>query len=123
MKSRVAVLAAAAALLVGFGAPNAQTVKLTGHLSPAIAGAKLSRPAAADRVMGLEVVLALHNRAALDQLIADQQNPSSPEYRHALAPHKTGRHFSFGIRSTKNSVSKKPVVSVPSSGRPIWLTT
>jgi hypothetical protein len=31
---------------------------------------------------------------------------------------KTGRHFSLGKRSTKYSVLKKPVVSVPSSGRP-----
>ena len=29
---------------------------------------------------------------------------------------KTGRHFSFGLRSTKYSVLKKPVESVPSSG-------
>ncbi len=36
---------------------------------------------------------------------------------------KTGRHSSFGLRSTKYSVLKKPVVSVPSSGRPVWLTT
>ena len=32
-----------------------------------------------------------------------------------------GRHCSFGFRSTKYSVLKKPVVSVPSSGRPTWL--
>ena len=31
------------------------------------------------------------------------------------------RHCSFGFRSTKYSVLKKPVVSVPSSGRPTWL--
>ena len=36
---------------------------------------------------------------------------------------KAGRHFSLGSRSTKYSVLKKPVVSVPSSGRPTWLTT
>ncbi len=36
---------------------------------------------------------------------------------------KTGRHCSLGLRSTKYSVLKKPVVSVPSSGRPVWLTT
>ena len=36
---------------------------------------------------------------------------------------KTGRHWSLGLRSTKYSVLKKPVVSVPSSGRPVWLTT
>src|ERR1035441_3220249 len=36
---------------------------------------------------------------------------------------KTGRHWSLGLRSTKYSVLKKPVVSVPSSGRPTWLTT
>ena len=35
----------------------------------------------------------------------------------------TGRHWSLGLRSTKYSVLKKPVVSVPSSGRPNWLTT
>src|ERR1039458_8129045 len=34
---------------------------------------------------------------------------------------KTGRHCSFCLRSTKYSVLKKPVVSVPSSGLPTWL--
>ena len=34
---------------------------------------------------------------------------------------KMGRHSAFGLRSTKYSVLKKPVVSVPSSGRPIWV--
>ncbi len=36
---------------------------------------------------------------------------------------RQGRHSSFGLRSTKYSVLKKPAVSVPSSGRPVWLTT
>ena len=36
---------------------------------------------------------------------------------------KTGRHCSLGFRSTQYSVLKKPVVSVPSSGRPTWLVT
>ena len=40
----------------------------------------------------------------------------------SLSSWKTGRHASFGLRSTKYSVLKKPVVSVPSSGRPTWLT-
>ena len=31
--------------------------------------------------------------------------------------------FSFGLRSTKYSVLKNPVVPVPSSGRPTWLVT
>ena len=41
----------------------------------------------------------------------------------SLSSPKTGRHFSLGLRSTKYSVLKKPVVSVPSSGRPTWETT
>ena len=41
----------------------------------------------------------------------------------SLSWSKIGRHCSFGFRSTKYSVSKKPVVSVPSSGLPVWLTT
>ncbi len=36
---------------------------------------------------------------------------------------KTGRQSALGLRSTKYSVLKKPVVSVPSSGRPVWETT
>ena len=39
----------------------------------------------------------------------------------SLSSWKTGRHASLGLRSTKYSVLKKPVVSVPSSGRPTWL--
>ena len=35
----------------------------------------------------------------------------------------TGRQCSLGFRSMKYSVLKKPVVSVPSSGRPTWRTT
>jgi len=36
---------------------------------------------------------------------------------------KSGRHWPLGFKSTKYSVLKKPAVSVPSSGRPVWLTT
>jgi hypothetical protein len=35
----------------------------------------------------------------------------------------TGRHWSFGFRSTKYSVLPNPPVSVPSSGRPTSDTT
>src|SRR5665213_4452851 len=41
--------------------------------------------------------------------------------RSSLRSRNMGRQASFGFKSTKYSVLKKPVVSVPSSGRPTWL--
>lgn len=39
---------------------------------------------AAQRTLSMSVTLALRNRDQLQQLLADQQNPSSPEYHHFL---------------------------------------
>ena len=41
----------------------------------------------------LTIVLGLRNQAALTQLLADQQNPSSPRYRKWLTPREFARRF------------------------------
>jgi subtilase family serine protease len=41
----------------------------------------------------ITVVLGVHDQAKLDRLLADQQNPSSPEYHHWLTPAQFARRF------------------------------
>ena len=43
--------------------------------------------------LNMEVTLALRNRAALDQLLRDQQNPSSPRYRQWLTAEQFNARF------------------------------
>ena len=40
---------------------------------------------ASDRQLGMQLTLALHNRADLDRLLAAQQDPSSPQYHHWIS--------------------------------------
>jgi subtilase family serine protease len=47
----------------------------------------------ASRTLSMAVTLALRNRDELQQLIADQQNPASPEYQHFLTPEEFAARF------------------------------
>ncbi len=47
----------------------------------------------ASRTLAMSVTLALRNQAQLEQLLADQQNPSSPEYHHFLTPEEFAARF------------------------------
>ena len=68
------------------------TVPLQGnHPTASLAG---MGPAAADKRLKLQVILALRNQSALDQLLAGQQDPNSPQYHHWLTPNEF--HARFG---------------------------
>ena len=43
--------------------------------------------------VNITVMLGLHDQAKLDQLIADQQNPSSSQYRRWLTPQEFNQRF------------------------------
>ena len=47
----------------------------------------------AARPLEMSVTLSLRNRDQLEQLIADQQNPASPEYHHFLTPDEFAARF------------------------------
>jgi len=49
--------------------------------------------AAASRQLTMHMVLALNHRAQLERLLADQQNPASPEYHRWLTPDDFTRRF------------------------------
>src|SRR5438105_1143887 len=48
---------------------------------------------AADHQLKITVAMALHNRDQMEQLIADQQNPSSPMYHRWLTPGEFNDRF------------------------------
>ncbi len=66
---------------------RAQTAPLAGN-HPEAAHGELNapRPVSPDMELRLKFVFALRNRAALDKLLAEQQNTKSPEYHHWLTP-------------------------------------
>ena len=74
---------------VSFGSANspAATV-MTHHVREATrtGEARLVGRMQADKVMSLNLVLALRDPAGLDAFLADIQNPRSPNYRHFLTP-------------------------------------
>jgi subtilase family serine protease len=47
----------------------------------------------ASQTLNMQVILAIRNRAALDKLIAEQQNPSSPKYHRWLTPKEFAAQF------------------------------
>ncbi len=57
--------------------------------------ATLASVGAADpnQQLSMEISLAVRNKAELDRLLADQQNPSSPHFRQWLAPGEYNRRF------------------------------
>src|SRR5580693_8307957 len=88
--------AAACALLLGQATPAGSVVIRGNHPAGAAAGvASLSRAVRAERTMPLRltIVLGVRNRAALEQLLADQQNPASSQYRKWLTPKEFANRF------------------------------
>src|SRR5579872_2907110 len=68
---------------------SAKRVTLAGHVRPQVQAANDDGPADASlELSGLSIVLqpSAEQQAALDQLLKDQQNPSSPTYHHWLTP-------------------------------------
>lgn len=60
------------------------------HIARILPGAA---PVAANRVLKMEIVFALRNRSELGQLLKDQQDSSSPQYRHWLTPAEFTKRF------------------------------
>ena len=87
------------------------------------------------RPVDLDRVLALHARRRLLDVVLDvlregefdagEGLASGPRCISAIRPSLSRplRHWSNGFSGTKNSALKKPVESVPSSGRPCWEIT
>jgi subtilase family serine protease len=49
--------------------------------------------AASSRPLSMHLTMAIRNRAELDRVLADQQNPASPEYHHWLTPDEFTNRF------------------------------
>jgi len=90
------LLAALIVCAAGLAGPSAALVRLPGHVST------LARPEfdlgeadASLRMSGLQLVLARTpaQEEALKKLIADQQDPRSPQYHHWLSPAQYGARF------------------------------
>lgn len=75
------------------GAANAGTVQLRGNVSSSISHLHLTRRAAPDKPLDLRIYFALRDRATLDKLLADQQDPNSPEYHRWLTPDEFAARF------------------------------
>ncbi len=82
------------ALLVVNPTAYAQTDAVVPRNHPALAeGTTPSGGLEPNRPLSMSVTLALRNRDQLEQLLADQQNPASPEYHHFLTPDEFAARF------------------------------
>jgi len=84
------------------GIAAAQSVALSGN-HPEVApelDTKLTSQAAASRPLEIRVSFALRNRAALDKLLSEQQDPASPRYRHWL----TSAEFDVRFGRTRDEI-------------------
>ena len=72
---------------------SAQNVPLAGHRSEAVARLPQLGPMPANSILQMEIDLQPQNRAALDQLVAEQQDPNSPNYQKWLTPEEFDRRF------------------------------
>jgi subtilase family serine protease len=66
---------------------------LKGNRTGEVATARPLGYVEATRQLNMEVTLAVRDRASLDQLIADQQNPGSPQYHRWLTPAEFAARF------------------------------
>ncbi len=91
-KSGVALALGSLGALLWLAAACAhQTVKLTGN-HPRIA-AQPAGPIAPGRILTMAVVFKTRNPAELSQFLAEQQDPSSPNYHRWLTPQEFARRF------------------------------
>ncbi len=92
-------LAAVAAWIIGAflfvsSSALAQTDVVVARNHPKLAETMISSGRLeASRTLSMSVTLALSNRDQLEQLLADQQNPASPEYHHFLTPEEFAARF------------------------------
>src|SRR6266852_5559911 len=72
---------------------NGQSVPLLGNHPLDIASLKALGPADPTKQLNMEVSFALRDTDALNRLNADQQDPSSSQYRHWLTPQEFAARF------------------------------
>ncbi len=87
------LLLIASLLFSAAGLPDARTVQLRGNVPGTAASLRLSRRAVADKPLDLRIYFALRDRATLDRLLADQQDPNSPQYHQWLTPNEFAARF------------------------------
>src|ERR1700674_2411684 len=58
-------------------------------------------PADKDQPLGLQIVFALRNQPALDELLAAQQDPNSPQYHHWLTPDEFAANFGRNLSEVR----------------------
>ncbi len=68
-------------------------VTLGQSVSPAAKQIPNAKPAPPEMAMRIRVILALHNREQLDQLIGNLENKASPQYRHWLTTGQFNAQF------------------------------
>jgi len=74
-------------------AHSADTVTLKGNHPPDVATLTSVGDADPNQRLSMEIRFAVRNQAELDQLLADQQNPSSPNFHKWLATGEYNRRF------------------------------
>ena len=94
-RSVIVILAAAVALLIlnPRRARSADAMILKGNHPNDAATLASVGDADPNQPLSMEIRFAVRNQAELDRLLADQQNPSSPNYRHWLATGEYNRRF------------------------------
>ena len=88
------VVAATGIAATPFGAEAAtRTVAIAGNHSEEAAGLAAEGTVAPERVLRMEIVLALHNRAQLDRLLGELVDASSPQYHRWLTSGEFNARF------------------------------
>src|SRR5271167_4609640 len=103
--------------------PPAQTVALAGSTPHEAAGLKAR--ADAKRDLTLHLSLRLRNRTALSKLLADLQNPASPQYHHWLNPTEFNSRFGrkpAEVKAVAKWLSEHGLRTLQSSGRELTVS-
>jgi len=77
-----------------YAATPAPRTVITGHVIPKLQHQTPIRTADGNRALQLSISLRLRNQAALDTLLADQNNPASSSYKQYLTPEQFKQNFS-----------------------------
>jgi subtilase family serine protease len=89
-----AILLATLALIPAIPSPSmAQAVKMHGAVAPGVSTMAVAGHLDPARMLTLDIRFAVRNRAQLDQLIAAQMNPGSPNYHRWITPDEFTRRF------------------------------
>src|SRR5262249_34344039 len=83
----------AACLIAGHSAAFAQTVRLTGTVSSEASRLPNFGDVPSSQNLTLEIWFKPHHQDQLTKLLADQQDPKSPRYRHWLTGQEYGQRF------------------------------